>query len=220
MLSSKQERARRHLLSCSALRPRSSCARRASGLVAVEVRWRGEGWGGEWRSGRGGRGQERAAEHERQRGRTVAHASALRFRSFEGAGRHGEANGGRGECKGSGGGRARHVGVVSLHSPRDEPPGSSLLCSEGAGKDEVVGRPRRASRTGQERAAGQEGRRGRTVARAPALRFRPACVRRASELVLVEFQGHGNDWEQAAEAEYALDVLQWVSTQAKRRRRK
>ena len=137
--------------------------------------------------------------------------------SFEGVGRHGEANGGRGECKGSGGGRARHVGVVSLHSPRDEPPGSSLLCSEGAGKDEVVGRPRRASRTGQERAAGHEGRRGRTVARAPALRFRPACVRRASELVLVEFQGCGNDWEQAAEAKYALDVLQWVSTQAKRK---
>ena len=110
--------------------------------------------------------------------------------------------------------------TASVLCVRDEPPGSSLLCSEGAAKDEVVGRPRRASRTGQERAAGQEGRRGRTVARAPALRFRPACVRRASELVLVEFQGHGNDWEQAAEAEYALDVLQWVSTQAKRRRRK
>ena len=40
-------------------------------------------------------------------------------------------------------------------------------------------------------------------ASAPALRFRPACVPRVSELVHVEFQGRGNDWEQAAEAEYA-----------------
>ena len=43
-------------------------------------------------------------------------------------------------------------------------------------------------------------------ASAPALRFRPACVPRVSELVPVEFQGRGNDWEQAAEAEYALDA--------------
>ena len=106
---------------------------------------------------------------------------------------------------------------------RDEPPSSLLWRFDGV--EEGQGgrggrRARRASQAGQERAAGQEGRRGRTVARAPALRFRPACVRRASELVPVAFQGRGNDWEQAAEAEYALDVLQWVSTQAKRRRRK
>ena len=43
------------------------------------------------------------------------------------------------------------------------------------------------SRRGQERVAGHEGRHGHTLARAPALRFHPACGRRASGLVAVEF---------------------------------
>ena len=182
-------------------------------------------------------GQQSKRRHRRAVSRALLSALVLRVHDeppgssplrFEGAARDGEENGAAGEVEeGRNGqqGTRDDAGAPSLMPlltasilrVRDKPPGSSLLCSEGVGKDEVVGKPRRASRTGQERAAGHEGRRGRTVARAPALRFRPACVRRASELVPVEFQGRGNDWEQAAEAEYALDVLQWVSMQAKRK---
>ena len=45
---------------------------------------------------------------------------------------------------------------------------------------------------GQQRAAGHEGQRRTAIPRAPALRGRPVCVRRASVFVVVESQGR---WE-------------------------
>ena len=51
------------------------------------------------------------------------------------------------------------------------------------------------SRGGQERAAGHERRCERTVSCAPALRFRPACARRALGWSLLSFEGARQDGE-------------------------
>ena len=68
---------RRHAVShASALRPCPVSARRAPGLIAVELRGCGEGWGGG--CGRNERRASRrwAAEHTRRCGRTVSRVSA------------------------------------------------------------------------------------------------------------------------------------------------
>ena len=95
---------------------------------------------------------------------------------------------------------------ASVLRGRDEPPGSSLLTFEGAGVLAGRRRGRRARRArarGQKRAAGHERQRGRTVSRAPALRFGPPWTRRASVLVAVVFRARGEGrrggWSTAGE---------------------
>ena len=149
-----RETARLRRLSCSALHPCSSCARRASVLVAVEVRARGEGRGRteRERAGTGSRARETARTH-RLSCSCSPPPSSVDATSL----------------------RARRCGV-----PR-APPWSVAV-------DELGRRGGRGGR-GQERAAGPERQRGRTVSRAPAARLRPPWPRRASGLVAVDVRG-------------------------------
>ena len=59
-----ERRRRRTVAHASALRLRPPCLRRASGLVAVDVRGRRVGRRGRWAQRARGRGQEQVAEHE------------------------------------------------------------------------------------------------------------------------------------------------------------
>ena len=137
----------------SALRLHPLCPQRASGLIAVGVRGCGEKDGLGRCGGRGGRGQEQVAEHERQRRRAIAcalfSASVLCMRNeppclllFSPEGADGQ-RGGRGTRRGGQAGHERLCGCTvvvpllfaSLLRMRDEPPGSLLFSPENAGTD-------------------------------------------------------------------------------------
>lgn len=107
---------------------------------------------------------------------------------FEGAGRDGEAIGvpTSSSARRSGLPKARRgtdmrTGPSQLRRVEEDMSGSSLLRFEGAerrrGSDGVVG--------GEQRTAGDEGRRGCAITPAPALRRHPECARRAIKLVAV-----------------------------------
>ena len=213
-----RETARLRRLSCSALRPCSSCARRASVLVAVEVRARGEGRGRteRERAGTGSRARETARTHRLSCScsppPSSVDATSLRARrcgvprappwsvAVDELGRRG-GRGGRGQERAAGPERQRGRTVSRAPAARLRPPwprrASGLVavddraCGEGPGG----GRGRRARRSkgrGQGLAAEHERQRGRTVARASAARLRPPWTRRASGLVAVDVRGRGH----------------------------